>query len=243
MMATGDSTEVDVEQFFDETACAYDRAYGSSGAGGRLLRSRAAAVVELLGDDPADVLDAGMGTGYLCAELDRRGWAVSGLDIAPAMVDGAIARLPHLRDRLVRGSITALPFPDASFDAVVATGVLEYVVPELPRAAGELVRVLRPGGVAVVSFPNYRAPVIIWRGRVVYPLVRVAKRVVPAKRSAPPRMPRLAFSRFCARLEQSGLRVEEVRPVGRRAVGGPSGSRLAFLLSPQLVVRARKPGS
>ena len=77
------------------------------------------------------VLDVGMGTGRLCAELDRRGWEVSGVDLSPAMVVSARRRLPQLAERLVEGPIEHLPFDDESFDAVAATGVLEYATHDL----------------------------------------------------------------------------------------------------------------
>ena len=52
----------------------------------------------------------------------------------------------------VRADITALPFPDGRFDAVLCSHVLEHV-PDDVRAMGELVRVLRPGGWAIVLVP------------------------------------------------------------------------------------------
>ena len=176
----------EVQAYFDTTAASYDRAYRNRGPAGRVLRRRAAVVLGLLGSVPGEVLDAGMGAGFLCAELDRRGWVVSGVDIAPAMVEGARARLPHRRDSLVQGSIHSLPFESERFDAVVATGVLEYAVDDLEGAVRELGRVLEQGGVAVVSYPNHRAPTTVWRGRVVYPLVRTAKRALPVRAARSP---------------------------------------------------------
>jgi ubiquinone/menaquinone biosynthesis C-methylase UbiE len=237
----------EIEQFFDETASVYDSAYANRGPGGRVLRRRAATTLALLGEGPGKVLDAGMGSGYLCAELDRRGWTVHGIDISSAMVEGAVARLPHVRDRLRRGSIIDLPYADASFDAVVATGVLEFVPEELDRAVSEVSRVLRPGCAAVVSFPNYRAPVTAWRGRVLYPVVRLAKSVVPGGLPAPPRVPQGRFGQLTECLERAGLIVEVVRPVGSRPLPARtadrldrSGSWLAKALAVQYVVRARK---
>lgn len=248
MTPTTDSRlAADVETYFDSTAASYDRAYRKRGSAGRVLRRRAAVAIGLLGSGSGDVLDVGMGAGFLCAELDRRGWAVSGVDLAPAMVDGARARLPHLRDRLVQGSVHALPFDDESFNAVVATGVIEYAVDDLDGAVRELARVLRPGGVAVVSYPNHRAPVTLWRGRVVYPLARVAKRVVPgAHGPGPPRVPLIAFDLLRRALGGSGLTIETVIPVGVRPAPARlaqrierSDSWLAHALAVQLVLRAR----
>ena len=111
---------VEVAGFFDDFADTFDRAYGTRRAGGRVLRGRLEAVLELLPDAAGEVLDAGMGGGILCRELDRRGWSVAGIDVSRRMVELAHARLPHLSDRLVQGSILALPYDEASFDAAVA---------------------------------------------------------------------------------------------------------------------------
>ena len=237
----------DVQAYFDTTAASYDQAYRDRGPAGRVLRRRAAAVLGLLGSVPGEVLDAGMGAGFLCAELDRRGWVVSGVDIAPAMVEGARARLPHRRDSLVQGSIHSLPFENERFDAVVATGVLEYAVDDLEGAVRELGRVLEPGGVAVVSYPNHRAPTTVWRGRVVYPLVRAAKRLLRSGRPGPPRVTAVPFGRVEQALAAEGMTIEAVVRVGVRPAPARLAERiergdswLARALAVQLVLRARK---
>ena len=161
--------------FFDERAELYDRAYDAPGADGYALRSRMAAALRFVGDGPGEALDAGMGPGRLLAELDRRGWTVTGVDASAEMVDTARRRLPSAADRLLQSTIEDLPFPDAAFDVVVATGVLEYAGAE--RAIPELARVLRPGGLAVLSYPNPRALYGIWKTRAWYPAVRVTKRI------------------------------------------------------------------
>lgn len=142
-----------------------------------------AAVAHAVGPGPGDVLDAGMGPGRLLADLADREWTVSGLDISERMVALAAARLPQAHERLVQGSITELPFDDASFDAVAATGVIEYL-DDPGLGIAELVRVLRPGGLVVVSMPNLASVKSRWAA-LWYPSVRAVKRTVPGLGSRP----------------------------------------------------------
>jgi SAM-dependent methyltransferase len=91
------------------------------------------------------VLEAGCGTGYLASLLAKRyGWRMYPLDLG---FDG----LRHARSlavgRLVQGDIAQLPFPRASFDAVVSMDVIvHFPRGEEGRAMSELVRVLSTGG-------------------------------------------------------------------------------------------------
>jgi SAM-dependent methyltransferase len=210
----------DAAQAFDERAGAYDRAYEMPGSDGHALRARLDAVLQLAGGGPGDALDAGMGPGRLVHELAERGWTTSGVDVAPQMVLTARRRTPEAADRLVEGSIEALPFSDATFDLAVATGVLEYARLEL--ALGELARVLRDGGRAVVSYPNPGALYGIWKTRVYYPGVRVAKRVA---RRAPHALPRggarVPPERFERLLAAARLEPEAVVPTGYLVVPSP----------------------
>ncbi|GIU99873.1 MAG: hypothetical protein KatS3mg014_1489 [Actinomycetota bacterium] len=96
------------------------------------------------------VLDAASGTGLVARELARRNLRVVALDPSRAMIRRGVeaVRAAGLVDRIrfVAGRAEALPFPDATFDAVTFTHLLRYV--EDPAATvAELARVLRPGGV------------------------------------------------------------------------------------------------
>jgi arsenite methyltransferase len=111
----------------------------------------------------ARVLDVGVGPGLLALDLARLvgpTGRVVGLDLAPAMVAAATARLAALPQAEVRiGDAAALDLPDAAVDAAVSTQVYEYVA-DMPRALAELHRVLRPGGRALILDTDWRS--LVW---------------------------------------------------------------------------------
>lgn len=95
-----------------------------------------------------NLLDAGIGTGRNC-EFYPPAAIVSGIDISPAMLARAHHRCPTLAagGRLYEMDVTALKFPDGSFDAAVSS-FLFCVLPDSLQvpALRELGRVVRPGG-------------------------------------------------------------------------------------------------
>jgi len=89
------------------------------------------------------LLDVATGPGHLAARAAERGASVVGVDVSPAMVEIAQRLYPAVEFR--SGDAEALPFPPASFDAVVMNyGLLHLSRPEL--AIAEAFRLLRPGG-------------------------------------------------------------------------------------------------
>ncbi|MFE7625560.1 class I SAM-dependent methyltransferase [Streptomyces sp. NPDC057509] len=96
------------------------------------------------------ILDAGCGSGPLSAALRDRGAVVSGFDASAGMLELARRRLGDGADLRVADLGSPLPYPDDTFDDVVASLVLHYLEDWGPALA-ELRRVLRTGGRLIAS--------------------------------------------------------------------------------------------
>ncbi|HVZ73332.1 MAG TPA: class I SAM-dependent methyltransferase [Polyangia bacterium] len=96
-----------------------------------------------------DVFEAGCGTGLLLKEAATFARTAVGLDLSRGMLEPARAR----GLRVVQGSLTDVPLPDASFDLVYSMKVLAHV-PPIERAVAELARLVRPGGHLLLEFYN-----------------------------------------------------------------------------------------
>lgn len=99
------------------------------------------------------ILDAGCGPGGNGAWLAGHGWVV-GADLSDDALRFVKARRPKTRP--ARASLVQLPFADASFDIAVAITVVTCVSDDR-RAAQELARILKPGGVVLLLEPAFEA--------------------------------------------------------------------------------------
>jgi len=100
----------------------------------------------------ARVLDIACGTGNTAIPLARRGCIVTGVDIATNLLEQARARAAaeHLAITFDEGDAEALPYGDATFDAVTTMfGAMFAPRPEL--VASECARVLKPGGLLAMA--------------------------------------------------------------------------------------------
>jgi ubiquinone/menaquinone biosynthesis C-methylase UbiE len=134
-----------MEKYDKKAAASIDRSYQTPEIVNQRLRTLAA----LMLNRGESVLDAGCGTGLLLEQeactVGAEGRA-EGIDSSPDMLARAQARCEDLSQvNLQQGSVDALPFDDASFDALSCTQTLLYV-PELETALREYHRVLKPGG-------------------------------------------------------------------------------------------------
>jgi 2-polyprenyl-3-methyl-5-hydroxy-6-metoxy-1,4-benzoquinol methylase len=108
---------------------------------------------ELLDPEPRGrLLDVAAGSGVTAEILAGRGWEVSALDVSGNLVERMRAR--GIEDARTHDlSAGPLPYPDATFQAVLAGEIIEHLV-DTAGFVAELTRVLVPGGVAVVTTPN-----------------------------------------------------------------------------------------
>ena len=117
------------------------------------FRALHARIRDALGGVSGRMLDAGCGTGGLLTALaGRSAGQFIGLE---ASAFGARRSREKSGAPVVRGTINALPFADASFDAAVTADVLCHAAVDPAAALAELRRVLRPGGRLVVNMPAY----------------------------------------------------------------------------------------
>jgi SAM-dependent methyltransferase len=117
------------------------------------------------------VLDLGCGFGRHAFEAYRRGAHVVAVDRSAEEVSQVLAMFRAMEAageaplgrtaRAVRADLLALPFPDAAFDVVMASEVLEHI-PADELAMAEIARVVRPGGRVAVTVPRYWPERVCW---------------------------------------------------------------------------------
>jgi ubiquinone/menaquinone biosynthesis C-methylase UbiE len=205
-------SEYDVEAFdaFEAAGWTTKEASAYDSLAGRVTARVAEPLLDAVAAGPGvRLLDVATGPGYVAAGAAARGAHVVGLDLSKRMLDHARERTPAVE--FVLGDAAALPFEDASFDAVTAAFLLLHLgSPE--SAVGEAARVLRPGGRA--AFSVWDAPA---RGRwlgVFFEAFVASGAHPPAEVPAGPNFFRFAEEgEFIALLEGTGLVEVDVRTV------------------------------
>jgi SAM-dependent methyltransferase len=117
------------------------------------------------------MIDVGAGAGRHSFEAYRRGADVIAFDMDKEELDNVATMFEAMaeageapetgRAEAVAGDALALPYPDDTFDVVVASEILEHV-PEDEAAIAELVRVLKPGGKLAVTVPRWLPERLCW---------------------------------------------------------------------------------
>ena len=109
------------------------------------------------------VLDVGAGAGRHAFEAMRLGASVVAVDLDDASLKDAKALMDELPGDggVSLANALELPFPDESFDRIIAAEVMEHIGDDR-GALRELVRVLRPGGVLSVTVPRWFPELVCW---------------------------------------------------------------------------------
>ena len=171
--------------YFDKAADVYAATYSTASPPGYGLRLRQQRILEMLGTHPGKLLDAGCGPAFIATELEHSGCVYWGMDGSPRMLGLAVQHLPpDAAARLAIGDVQHVPYADASFDTVLCIGVIDRT-PDDQAVFRELLRVLKPGGTLLVSYPNLLSPYGFWKNFVFYPVVALLRPIVYRLRGRP----------------------------------------------------------
>ena len=140
---------------FDRAADFYDETRGfPDGVPEKICK---ALVRHTAANDATRFLELGIGTGRIALPFIKSGYDFTGVDISPEMLKrlenklSVESEISKYRYNLQLGDVTALPFPDNSFDIAIAVHVV-HLVSDLAQTLKEAKRVLRnPGGRLVIA--------------------------------------------------------------------------------------------
>jgi SAM-dependent methyltransferase len=101
------------------------------------------------------MLEAGCGAGQWVAWAVENGWVAIGIDWSASLIERARAEIP--RGEFLVGDLRAIPLESGSVGSIISLGAIEHSVEGPEEALREFGRVLRSGGIAVVTVPYLSA--------------------------------------------------------------------------------------
>jgi trans-aconitate methyltransferase len=118
----------------------------------RRTREVVRAIKSFLPASPSAIIDLGTAEGRMLESLHREfpSAECAGIEYNAGLAELGRRMFPHLN--IMQGDVQDLEFEDGSFDTAVATAVIEHV-PDKKRLLSETRRILRPGGIIVLTCP------------------------------------------------------------------------------------------
>lgn len=125
---------------------------------GYFMRKRLEMALELLGNKKVErILDVGYGGGTFIPSLAQIGKEIHGIDTMPypkRVMKTLSQQYPHIKTKLIVGSIFKTKYRNKFFDRIVCVSVMEHFKgKQLNKAVAEMYRILKPGGYIVFGFP------------------------------------------------------------------------------------------
>lgn len=180
-MNTFENQQQKVTEHFGSDPKEYADKYSNTTQEGYSFLSRRKRLEERLGRGTGRVLDIGCGPGVMTKQIRDLGWTYMGIDISKEMIELAVKRFDHDSSTQFKvGPVENIEEEDNSFDVVVAMGLVEYVAND-EAVIQEVKRVLKPGGLFIVSLPNWWSPVRLWDRLILKPFIYLKRRFITKK--------------------------------------------------------------
>ena len=149
--------------FFDSEAEHWSERYARDPRFARRFEKIGQLLDTVLPKLPGRALDAGCGTGIFSWELARRGWRVTAIDASPEMIAKAHAASPNESVEFTLNSLESFSSLPNTFDLILCLSALEYIEDD-DVVLDNFSRMLKPGGVLLVSVPNRKGLLRVMEG-------------------------------------------------------------------------------
>ena len=192
--------------YFNQKSKAYREEYDRETPEGYSFRVRREKCLDLIPDNSA-VIDIASGPGVMVKGLRAKNCTVTCVDAAPEMIERAKEEFPDSDTvRSLVGDAYGMDLPTGSYDIALAMGLIEYLEFE-GKFLDEARRLLKPGGLLIVTFPNYFSP---WRamGRTGLFIMRMLRKLVGRAKPVVITHREYTLSRASALLNQHGFTSE-----------------------------------